>query len=155
MKNQMKNRPPYSYRSDPAVPPFADDKPVILFDGICVLCSGWVQFVLRHDRAGRYRLLAAQSPLGQAILAHYGLDLVDFESTILIKQGRAWFKSEAPIRMAIGLGFPWNLAALARLLPMPLRDWLYEAVARNRYNWFGRRDSCFMPREEYRERFLK
>jgi predicted DCC family thiol-disulfide oxidoreductase YuxK len=151
----MKNLPAYSYRSDPAVAPFADDKPIILFDGVCVLCSAWVQFVLRHDKASRYRLLAAQSPLGQALLAHYGLDLVNFESTILLKDGVAWFHSEAPIRMAIGLGFPWNLAALGRLLPLRLRDKLYDTIARNRYNWFGRRDSCFMPREEYRDRFLK
>lgn len=150
----MKTWPAYSYRSDPAVPAFADDRPLILFDGICALCSSWVQFVLRHDRDGHYRLLAAQTPLGQALLAHYGLHLVDFESTILIQQGVAWFKSEAPIRIAIGLGFPWRLAVLARLLPLPVRDWLYELIARNRYTWFGMRNSCFMPRPEYRERFL-
>lgn len=146
--------PAYSYRADPAVPPFADDKPIILFDGVCVLCSGWVKFVLRHDPVGRYRLLAAQSPLGQALLVHYGIDTVDFESAILLRQGVAWFKSETALRTLVGLGFPWKLAALARLLPLRLRDWLYRHVARNRYTWFGRRDSCFLPREEYRARFL-
>lgn len=151
----MNTRPAYSYRDDPAVPDFADDKPIILFDGICVLCSRWVQFVLHHDRADSYRLLAAQTPLGQALLAHYGLDLVDFASTILIKDGLAWFRSEAPIRMAMGLGYPWRLAVLARLLPLAVRDWLYEQIARHRYSWFGMRKSCFMPRPEYHHRFLK
>lgn len=151
----MKTSPPaYSYRDDPAVPPFADDKPVILFDGVCVLCSEWVKFVLRHDRAGRYRLLPAQSPLGQAILAHYGIDRVDFESAILLRQGVAWFKSETALRTLVGLGFPWSLAGLARLLPLRPRDWLYARIARNRYKIFGRRDSCFLPSAEFRARFL-
>jgi predicted DCC family thiol-disulfide oxidoreductase YuxK len=154
MTTAFKTRPAYSYRDDASVPAFADDKPVILFDGVCVLCSGWIEFVLRHDPHARYRLLAAQTPLGQALLLHYGLDTTDFESTILIKDGLAWFKSEAPIRMAIGLGYPWRMAALLRMVPLRLRDWLYEHIARNRYNWFGRRTSCFMPTDAVRARFL-
>src|SRR3990167_3183195 len=122
----------YSYRDDPAVPAFPDDRPIIIFDGHCALCSGWARFVLRHDPEGRYRLLPAQSPLGYALYVHYGLDPEDYQTNILIDEGRAWFKSEGSIRMAEGLGFPWFLAASFRLLPLPLRDWLYEWVARNR-----------------------
>ncbi len=147
-------RPPYSYREDRAVPPFADDKPVIIFDGYCALCSGWASFVLRHDRAGKYRLLAAQSPLGRALYIHYGLNPDDYETNILVADGIAWFKSEGSIRMAEGLGFPWRLAAAFRVLPLALRDMLYETVARNRLKWFGKRATCYLPDAKFADRFL-
>src|SRR5260221_13356069 len=105
-------REAYSYRSDPAVPQFPDDRPIIVFDGYCALCSGWANFVLRHDRLGKFRLLPAQSPLGHAIYIHYGLHPDDYETNILIEHGQAWFKSEGSIRMAEGLGAPWSWAAV-------------------------------------------
>ena len=74
-------RAAFSYRNDPAVPPFPDDHPIIVFDGHCVLCSGWVSFILRHDRHAIYRLLPAQAALGQALYVHYGLDPKNFETT--------------------------------------------------------------------------
>ena len=103
---------PYSYRDDPAVPAFPDDRPVIIFDGECVLCSGSAQFVLRHDKRRIYRFLAAQTPLGRALYGHYGLDTQDYETMIVIADGIATFKSEAVVRIAEGLGLPWSLAAL-------------------------------------------
>jgi predicted DCC family thiol-disulfide oxidoreductase YuxK len=148
------SREPYSYRSDPRVPPFPDDRPIIIFDGLCVLCSGFAQFVLRRDRRRRFRLLPAQSPLGQALYRHYGLDPSDYETNILIEGGIAWFKSEGSIRMAEGLGFPWSLAAIFRVLPLRLRDALYGAVARNRLRWFGTRSACFRPDPRDADRFL-
>ena len=145
----------YSYRSDPYVPAFADDKPVIIFDGECVLCSGFARFVLRHDRKRRYRLLAAQSTLGAALYRHYGLGDHDYESNILLADGRVWLKSAGSIRMCEGLGFPWSLAAAARLLPPRMRDALYDLVARNRFRWFGRRQTCFVPDPIHADRFLE
>lgn len=150
----MKNHSAHSYRDDPLVPQFLDDKPIIIFDGYCVLCSGWANFVLRHDKSETYRLLSAQSSLGQAIYSHYGLDPVDFESNILLTSGEVWLKSEASIRMAEGLGFPWRFAAIFRILPLPVRDRLYSWIAQNRFNWFGRRDSCYVPSDEFKNRFL-
>jgi predicted DCC family thiol-disulfide oxidoreductase YuxK len=147
-------RSPYSYREDTAVPPFADDKPIIIFDGYCALCSGWASFVLRHDRIGKYRLLSAQSPLGYALYVHYGLDPLDYETNILIADGVAWFKSEGSIRMAEGLGFPWSLAGVFRVLPMRWRDRLYETLARNRLKWFGKRETCYLPDPALADRFL-
>ncbi len=145
---------PYSYRSDADVPPFADDRPVIIFDGYCALCSGSASFVLRHDPTGVFRLLAAQSPLGHALYRHYGLDAQNYETMILIQDGIAWFKSEAGIRIARGLGFPWSLAAAFRVLPLGLRDRLYDTVARNRLRWFGSRQSCYRPDPRFADRFL-
>lgn len=147
-------REAYSYRSDPAVSSFPDDRPIIVFDGYCALCSGWAKFVLRHDARGRYRLLAAQSPLGRALYVHYGLDPQDYETNILIADGVATFKSEACIRMVEGLGLPWSLVAITRVLPRPWRDRLYGILARNRLRVFGRRASCYVPDHRYADRFL-
>ena len=95
---------PYSYRSDPRVPPFPDDRPIFIFDAYCVLCSRWVELVLRYDRAGRFRLLSAQSPLGRALYVHYGLDPENYETNILLIDGIALIKAEGSIRLAVDLG---------------------------------------------------
>ena len=146
--------PAYSYRADPTVPPFPDDKPVIVFDGKCVLCSRWARFVMRHDRDKRFRLLAAQTPLGTALYVHYGLDPVAYETNVLLEGGRAWLKSEGTIRMFERLGFPWSVAAAFRVVPRALRDKLYNVVARNRLRWFGSRDTCFVPEPGDADRFI-
>jgi predicted DCC family thiol-disulfide oxidoreductase YuxK len=148
-------RAPYGYRDDPAVPKFPDDRPIIVFDGYCVLCSGWASFILRHDRRAIYRLLPAQSPIGHALYVHYGLDPQNFETYILIQNGVAWFRSEAAIRMTQGLGFPWSLAAILRIAPQAWRDWLYGWIARNRFRFFGRRATCYVPGPRYEDRFLR
>jgi len=147
-------REPYSYRTDPRVPKFPDDRPVIIYDGFCALCSGWARFVLRHDRRAKYRLLSAQSRLGRALYVHYGLDPDDYETNMLIEDGVARFKSEACIRMAEGLGAPWSIAASLRVLPRSVRDRIYETVASNRMRFMGRRRACYVPEGRYRERFI-
>jgi predicted DCC family thiol-disulfide oxidoreductase YuxK len=144
----------YSYRQDADVPDFADDRPLIVFDGECVFCSAWVQFALKHDKAERYRFLAAQTPLGEALYRHYGLDDRDYETNILIEDGRAFFKSDGSIRMVAGLGAPWSAVKMLRLLPRGLADRLYEFVARNRLRIAGRRATCFVPTAAQRGRFL-
>ena len=146
---------PYSYRADPAVPPFPDDKPIIVFDGKCVLCSRWARFVMRRDSNKRFRLLAAQTPLGTALYEHYGLDAVHYETNVLLEDGHAWLKSEGTIRMFERLGFPWSLFAVLRVLPRPLRDKLYDVVARNRLEWFGSRETCFVPEPSDADRFIR
>ena len=148
-------RAAYSYRDDPAVPKFPDDRPIIVFDGYCVLCSSWVSFILRHDRRAIYRLLPAQSPIGHALYVHYGLDPQNFETYILIERGVAWFKSQATLRMTQGLGLPWSLAAILRVVPSPWLDRLYGVVARNRFRLFGKRTTCFAPDPRHDDRFLR
>lgn len=146
--------PVFSYRSDPAVPPFPDDKPLIVLDGVCVLCSASARFVSRHDAAGRFRLTAAQSPLGQALYRHFRLSPSDLGTFLLVESGRAWFKSDAALHIVRRLGWPWSLVGLLRVLPRPLRDAAYDLVAKNRYRVFGRRDTCFIPTPDQAERFL-
>jgi len=147
-------REPYSYRHDPAVPRFPDERPIIIFDGYCAMCSGFARFVLRHDRNGMFRLVPAQSALGRALYVHYGLDPVDYETNILVENGVAWFKAEGSIRMAERLGLPWRLAAAARLLPGAWREALYDIVARNRLRIFGKREVCYVSDPHYADRFL-
>jgi len=150
------NRPPapYDYRGDPSVPAFPDDRPIIVFDGHCALCSGWVSFVLRHDRAAAFRLLPAQTALGVALYRHYRLDPQDYETNILVADGIAFFKSESAIGMLERLGAPWSWARILRIIPTSLRDRLYEIVARNRLRWFGRREQCLISAPRYEDRFL-
>jgi predicted DCC family thiol-disulfide oxidoreductase YuxK len=144
----------YSYRTDPTIPAFPDDRPLLLFDGVCVLCTGFARFVLEADREGRFRLASAQSPLGQALYRHYGLDPVNFETNLLLIEGRAYAKSDAFIGAMSRLGLPYSLASGLRACPRMLRDLLYDPIARNRYRWFGEREACYVPAPEERERFL-
>jgi predicted DCC family thiol-disulfide oxidoreductase YuxK len=102
----------------------------------------------------RYRLLAAQTPLGHALYTHYGLDPQDYETNILIEDGIAHFKMDGSLRMFRGLGAPWSAIMVLRVLPRGARDWLYELLARNRYRMFGRRDECLMPSPEHEDRFV-
>lgn len=128
--------------------------PVIVFDGVCVLCNGWVRFLLRHDRAGRYRYAAMQSAAGRRLLAAHGLDPQDPASFLLLEGDQAWTDSDAIRRVLTGLGGVWRAAHLLRLLPRPWRDGGYRVLARNRYRWFGRHERCTVPPAHVRDRFL-
>ena len=154
-RNYTEAREAYSYRADPAVPVFPDNKPIIIFDGKCVLCSRWARFVMRHDAAKQFRLLAAQTPLGTALYEHYGLDPVEYETNVLLEDGRAFLKSESTIRMFERLGLPWSTMKVLRVVPRALRDRFYNVVARNRLRWFGSRETCFVPEPSDAERFLE
>jgi predicted DCC family thiol-disulfide oxidoreductase YuxK len=144
----------YSYRRDPAIPAFPDDHPIIVFDGKCVMCSGFAQFIMRHDHQRRFRLMAAQSQIGTALYRHFGLDPVAYQTIILLEDGCARFKSDGAIRIFEQLGLPWRLVTVLRIIPSLVRDRCYELVARNRYRWFGMRPTCFLPDPTQADRFL-
>jgi predicted DCC family thiol-disulfide oxidoreductase YuxK len=145
---------PYSYRRDPAVPLFPDDRPIVVFDGHCAMCSRWAHMVLRCDHAGRYRLLPAQTPLGRALYVHYGLDPEDYETNIVIEDGRAYMKAAGVIRLAESLDFPFPLAKIFRWAPRRTADRLYEFIARNRFRVFGRNETCMLSLPGWEGRFL-
>ena len=138
----LERLPPYSYRDDPAVPDFPDDRQLIVFDGVCVMCSRFAQFVARRDTENRFRFAEAQSVLGRALFRHYGLNDVDYETNLLIQDGRAYGRMEAFVHIVSQLGAMWPCVRAILVLPRPVRDWLYERLARNRYVWFGRYDTC-------------
>lgn len=127
---------------------------LIVFDGVCALCNGWVEFLLRHDRTGRYRFAAMQSPTGRRLLQQNGLDADDPMSFLLLDETGARTDSDAIIAVLIGLGGIWRAAAALRLLPRALRDPPYRWLARNRYRWFGRKPACHLPAPAQRHRFL-
>lgn len=148
------NREPYSYRGDPDVPAFPDERPVFVFDGVCHLCSGFGDFILRHDSKRHFRIATGQSPLGQRLLAHYGLPTQEFTTNLLLLDGQALVKSDAFIATMERLPFPWSLVGFLRIAPRWFRDLFYDPIARNRYRWFGRRTACRLPTPEEAERFL-
>jgi predicted DCC family thiol-disulfide oxidoreductase YuxK len=132
---------------------------VVVFDGVCVLCNGWVRFLLRHDHAGRHRFAAMQSPAGRELLAAHGLDPDDPLSLLLVEHDRpggprASTDSDAVRRVLAGLGGGWRIAQAIALVPRILRDPVYRWIARNRYRWFGRHAACTIPPSGYAERFL-
>jgi predicted DCC family thiol-disulfide oxidoreductase YuxK len=145
---------PWSWRSDPSVPSFPDDHPLIVFDGECVLCSANAQFVLKHDSRCLFRLTPAQSELGQALYRHFGLSTPDYRTMVVLLDGHLLTQSEGVLAMARGLGWPWRIAEIVRFVPRGLRDALYRLIARNRFRWFGRRDTCWLPSSEFSERIL-
>lgn len=126
---------------------------IIVFDGVCVLCNGWVRFLLKHDRKGRYRFAAMQGEAGQSLLAAHGLDPHDPSSFLLVEGGQAWRNTDAIRRVIAGLGGSWRIAHALVLLPRPLRDALYRLVARNRYRLFGV-TTCHVPDAAERRRFI-
>lgn len=134
--------------------PVADGEAIVVFDGVCVLCSGWVDFLLRHDRRGQFRLAAMQTESGRALLASSGLDPDDPLSFLLIDAKGARTDSDAVLALLTRLGWPWRAAGMFRLLPRALRDRGYRWLARNRYRWFGKREACYLPDAETRDRFL-
>lgn len=127
---------------------------VVLFDGVCNLCNAGVNFLLDHDPDGHFKFAALQSEVGQRLLAACGLPGDDFESFVLVEGGRCYQRSEGALRVARRLPGAWRLLYGFIILPAPLRDRLYDVVARNRYRWFGRRDTCRMPTPELQARFL-
>ena len=134
------------------------DKPIIVFDGVCVLCTANARFVLKSDRGGRFRLAAMQDDAGAAIMVHAGLDPDDPTSFIILdaesEGGRIWMNSDAVLHMWSQLGLPWSAAVIFRIVPRFLRDPVYKLIARNRYKWFGRREECWVPSPEQAARIV-
>ena len=132
----------------------AGDRPLIVFDGECVMCSTQAQFVLRYDRARRFRLTTAQGDVGRALYQRLGLPTDAWHTMLLIENGRARTHSDAVLGIAQGLGWPWRMTAILKIIPRILRDRLYRIVAANRYRWFGRREACWRPSSDVTDRIL-
>ena len=128
--------------------------PVLLFDGVCNLCNASVAWVIRRDRKGVFRFASLQSDFGKACLEHFGPDARRFDSVVLVDGDLVRTRSEAVLEICRILGGFWRLLVVFRVLPRGLRDGVYDLVARNRYKWFGRKESCMMPRPEWKNRFL-
>ncbi len=135
------------------IPPNANN--LIVFDGVCVLCNGMVQFIIRRDKAARFHFMTAQSKTGQALYARMGMKDGDFETYFFITGGKVYEKFDAVLAVMARLGWPWKALGLLKPLPLALKNWLYHRVARNRYSLFGKRDACMVPETNVRERFIE
>ena len=127
---------------------------VILFDGTCAFCEGAVRFIARRDASRYFRFGASQTAAAARLLAPFGLTRETARSLILIEEGRVFLRSTASLRIARRLGWPWRLAAAALVLPAPLRDLVYRAVAAVRHRVAGASNACEVPPEEIRERMI-
>lgn len=128
---------------------------IIIFDGYCNLCNGVVDFLIKRDRKRRFVYVANQSEAGQALLSSLGENPKEVETFFLYKNGILYKRSTAALHVAQSLGFPWNIGLVGWLLPRFVRDAIYKLVARNRYRWFGKKDSCRMPTEEERSLLIE
>ena len=127
---------------------------LIVFDGECVLCSGFYRFMLKHDRRQHFTFAIAQSPVGQQLYLALGLPTQDFETNLVITNGTIHQRLDAFTAAMRALGGIWHLPALLRFLPRWVKDFAYHRIARNRYRIFGRYDTCMLPTAAHRARFV-
>ena len=133
----------------------AQGRDIILFDGVCNLCNGAVDFILDRDPSGHYAFASLQSGAGQEILSRYGLSTKDFDSLVLVKGGKVYKKSRAALEISSKLNGAWPLLQVFKIIPRFAGDGLYNFIARNRYNFFGKREICRFPTPDIRSRFLE
>jgi predicted DCC family thiol-disulfide oxidoreductase YuxK len=131
-----------------------NESPVILFDGVCNLCNRSVQTVIRHDRHGVFKFASLQSNSGQQILQQYNIHDAELNSFVLVENGNLYLRSTAALRVAGQLQGPIRWLKIFLIVPAFIRDGVYALIARNRYKWFGKSESCMMPTPSIRARFL-
>lgn len=129
--------------------------PTVVFDSDCVLCSRWVHLILRHEQANDILFVSAWSEQGLQLAAEHGLSQRDLDATYLfIDEGRGLVRSDAGLALLARMRAPWRFLSWLRVVPRPVRDRVYDVVARNRYRWFGRADRCFVPPHGMAHRFI-
>lgn len=126
---------------------------IVLFDGLCHLCSGAVQFLIRHDPHRHFKFASLQSDIGRLYLEKH-VELQNMDSLILVEKGRNYTESTAVLRVTRRLSGVWPLCSALLIIPSPLRDWAYRWIARRRYQRFGQRTECLLPSPELKDRFL-
>jgi predicted DCC family thiol-disulfide oxidoreductase YuxK len=127
---------------------------IILFDGVCNLCNGLVRFIIRQDKAARFKFASLQSASGQQLLQKFELPARQLISFVYIRGDRCYLKSDAALEVLRDLGNGWKLFYAFKIFPKVFRDFMYNIVARSRYKIFGRTDSCPLPAPELSERFI-
>ena len=131
------------------------NKKIILFDGVCNLCNGAVQFIIQRDKKDVFRFVALQSELGIEICKYIGIDQQKIDSIILYKPAVAYYyKSTAVLEIATEIGGFYGLLGIFKVLPEKFRNYIYDYVAKNRYKWYGKKESCMIPTPELKAKFL-
>ena len=127
---------------------------LILFDGVCNFCNFWVNFIIDHDDKRYFKFASLQSDTAQRILIEKKIDISKIDSIILVVNDQVFFKSSAALQIAKKLNGFWKILYIFSVIPASLRDLIYDFVAKNRYNWFGKRDTCRVPSKAEKELFL-
>ncbi len=131
------------------------NKKIILFDGVCNLCDSAVQFIIKYDKKDVFRFVALQSELGQEILKHIGINSKNIDSIVLYEPGIAYYyKSSAALEIAKNLGGFFHFGTIFRIIPTGIRNQLYDYIAKNRYQWYGKTEICMIPSKELKNKFL-
>ena len=127
---------------------------LVMFDGVCNLCNGFVQFIIRRDPSGRFRFASLQSDFARRHLIHFRLDPNALHSVVVVHNGAMYQRSDAVLYIAKHLSGGWRATRVLTAVPRLIRDGVYNALARTRYRWFGRRDGCMVPDPSFKSRFL-
>ena len=130
-------------------------KKIILFDGLCNLCNSSVQFIIKRDSKRQFKFASLQSSFGRKKLHAFGLSANELYSIILVNEESYLQKSDAALEIAKHLQQPWPLFYGFKIVPRFFRDWIYDLIAKNRYSWFGKKDSCMIPTQELKSRFIE
>ncbi|WP_223034511.1 thiol-disulfide oxidoreductase DCC family protein [Hanstruepera marina] len=131
------------------------EKSLILFDGVCNLCNSSVQYVIKHDKKDHFLFAPLQSEIGQNIINHYNLDTSKVDSILVYSEEKGIsYKSTAALKIASKLGFPINTLSIFFIVPLFIRNWVYDFIAKNRYKWFGKQNECMIPTPELKSKFL-
>jgi len=131
------------------------DKKIVLFDGVCNLCSKSVQFILKRDKKNQFLFGSLQGAYGQEMLKKYELPANEFNSFMLIEGDKLYTKSSGALRMLKHLGGGWGLLYVFIIVPKFIRDGIYNWIAKNRYKWYGKMNECWLPKPEWKTRFLE
>ncbi len=127
---------------------------IVIFDGVCKLCNGWSQFVIKRDPDNQIKLASIQSDIGKQLLEHFGYEATEVTTMLYIADGRCWDKSDACFKVIGQLNTPLKCLVIFKIIPKVIRDWVYDRIALNRYRLFGKYQSCPIPSEDDKARFL-
>ncbi|WP_053977799.1 thiol-disulfide oxidoreductase DCC family protein [Mangrovimonas xylaniphaga] len=131
------------------------NKELILFDGVCNLCNTSIQYVIKHDKQNKFVFAALQSDIGKSVIKEHGIDTTKIDSILLHKpNNKIYYKSTAALKIASKLGFPISIMSIFLIVPTFIRNWVYDFIAKNRYKWFGKKQSCMIPTPELSSKFL-
>jgi len=131
------------------------DHAIVLFDGVCHLCTSTVQFIIKRDPHGYFTFASLQSAIGRTLLEEHGLQPDALDTFVLVEGSRCFTRSDAALKVAQHLSGGWALLRVLSLIPKPIRDWGYTVIARNRYRWFGTHETCMVPSRDILDRFLQ
>lgn len=151
---ELTQNQPYSHRNDATVPEFEDDRCIVFMDGDCALCSRSSRIIARFDIRDEFLICTIQSPLGQAVISHYGLDPANPDSWLYLERGIPYTSLDAIARVGIRLGGFARLLCVLSWPPRSVQDWIYALIARNRYRILGRADLCVLPDPGVRRRLI-